>query len=149
MYSLKQTLVTFKNFQCEWLIICLIQFKNHENMPCQTRIHKYLLETFQTLDIKEMLILSLKLLSIYNMHNCLLSFLIFFYHNRLISICFFFLRFYLFIHDRRREREIGRDTGRGRSRLRAGSPPWDSIPSLQDHTPWLKAALTPGLPGLP
>ena len=44
----------------------------------------------------------------------------------------FFLRFYLFIHNRQRER--GRDTGRGRSRLHAGSPMWDSIPGLQDHT---------------
>ena len=28
--------------------------------------------------------------------------------------------------------ERGRDTGGGRSRLRAGSPTWDSIPGLQD-----------------
>ncbi|CAD7673553.1 unnamed protein product [Nyctereutes procyonoides] len=28
----------------------------------------------------------------------------------------------------------GRDTGRGRSRLHAGSLMWDSIPGLQDHT---------------
>ena len=39
--------------------------------------------------------------------------------------------FYLFIHKRHRER--GRDTGRGRSRLHAGSLIWDSIPSLQDQ----------------
>ena len=45
---------------------------------------------------------------------------------------FFFLRFYLFIHERHRER--GRDTGRGRSRLHAGSLTWDSILGLQDHT---------------
>ena len=32
-----------------------------------------------------------------------------------------------------RERERGRDTGRGRSRLHAGSPMWDSIPGLQDR----------------
>ena len=44
---------------------------------------------------------------------------------------FFFLRFYLFIHERHRER--GRDTGRGRSRLHAGSLTWDSIPGRQDH----------------
>ena len=43
--------------------------------------------------------------------------------------CFiFFLIFYLFIHGRHRER--GRDTGRGRSRLHAGSPTWDSILGL-------------------
>ena len=33
---------------------------------------------------------------------------------------------------RRGDRERGRDTGRGRSRLHAGSPTWDSIPGLQD-----------------
>ena len=37
--------------------------------------------------------------------------------------------------DTEREREIGRDTGRQRSLLHAGSPTWDSIPGLQDHTP--------------
>ena len=31
------------------------------------------------------------------------------------------------------ERERGRDTGRGRSRLHVGSPTRDSIPGLQDH----------------
>ena len=31
-----------------------------------------------------------------------------------------------------RERETGRDTGRGRSRLHAGSPTWDRI------APWAK-----------
>ena len=43
---------------------------------------------------------------------------------------------YLFMRDteRDRERERGRDTGRGRSRLHTGSPTWDSIPGLQDHT---------------
>ena len=48
------------------------------------------------------------------------------YHWRLL---FYFLRFYLFIHERPRER--GRNTGRGRSRLYAGSlmcgtRSWDS-----------------------
>ena len=43
----------------------------------------------------------------------------------------FFLIFYLFIHERHRR---GRDTGRGRSSLHAGSPTWDSIQGLQDHT---------------
>ena len=42
----------------------------------------------------------------------------------------FFLKI-LFIHERHRER--GRDTGRERSRLHAGSPMWDSIPGLQNH----------------
>ena len=31
-------------------------------------------------------------------------------------------------------RERGRDTDRGRSRLHARNPTWDSIPGLQDHT---------------
>ena len=38
---------------------------------------------------------------------------------------FIFLRIYLLIHERHRER--GRDIGRGRSRLLAGSPMWDLI----------------------
>ena len=46
-------------------------------------------------------------------------------------ITIFFKRFYLFIHDRERER--GRDTGRGRSRLHATSLMQDSIPEPQDH----------------
>ena len=41
---------------------------------------------------------------------------------------FFFLRLYLFTIER------GRDLGRGRSRFHAGSPTWDLIPGLQDHT---------------
>ena len=32
-----------------------------------------------------------------------------------------------------RDTERGRDTGRGTSRLHAGSPKWDSIPGLQDQ----------------
>ena len=36
--------------------------------------------------------------------------------------------------DRERERERGRDTGGGRSRLHAGSLTWDLIPGLQDRT---------------
>ena len=39
--------------------------------------------------------------------------------------------FYLFIHERHRER--GRNIGRGRSRLPAGSPMRDSIPGPRDH----------------
>ena len=46
------------------------------------------------------------------------------------SFFLFFLRFYLFIHERYRDRERGRDTGRGRNRLHAGSLTWDSIPGL-------------------
>ena len=46
-----------------------------------------------------------------------------FYLSRCLDFIFF-LRFHLFIHERQR----GRDTGWGRSRLHAGSPMWDSIP---------------------
>ena len=38
---------------------------------------------------------------------------------------------YLFMRDTERER--GRDTGRGRSRLHAESPTWDLILGLQAH----------------
>ena len=51
---------------------------------------------------------------------------------------FFFKDFiYLFM----RERERGRDTGRGPSRLHAGSLTWDSILRLQDQAPGVKAEL--------
>ena len=54
---------------------------------------------------------------------------------QLVHCSLFFLRFYLFIHERHRERERerGRNTGRGRDRLHAGSPMWDLILGLQDH----------------
>ena len=63
-----------------------------------------------------------------------------------------FLRCYLFIHERRRD--TGRDTGRGRSRLHAGSPMQDSIPGLNPGTPGscpkLKAvAQSQSHPGIP
>ena len=44
----------------------------------------------------------------------------------------FFLRLYLFIHERHTT-ERGRNIGRGRSRLCMGSQMWDSIPGPQDH----------------
>ena len=39
------------------------------------------------------------------------------------------------MRDREREieRDRGRDTGRGKSRLHAGTPTWDLILGLQDH----------------
>ena len=40
-----------------------------------------------------------------------------------------------------RERERGRDTGRGRSRLPAGSLTWDLIPGLQHHALGRRQAL--------
>ena len=51
---------------------------------------------------------------------------------RSVSLFFCFWRFYLFIHEREWERS--RDTDRGRSRLHAGSPMWDSIPGSWDHS---------------
>ena len=42
----------------------------------------------------------------------------------------FLKRFYLFIHERHREKD--RDTGRGRNRLPVGSPMQDLIPELWD-----------------
>ena len=40
--------------------------------------------------------------------------------------------------------ERGRDTGRGRSRLHAGSPMRDSIPGPQDHALGQRQAEEPG-----
>ena len=56
----------------------------------------------------------------------------------------------LFIYSWETKKERGRDTGRERSRLHAGSPIWDSIPGLQDHAPGqrqvLKSLSHPGIP---
>ena len=43
----------------------------------------------------------------------------------------FFKDFFIYLF---REGGVGRDTGRGRSRLHAGSPMQDSITDPQDHT---------------
>ena len=48
-----------------------------------------------------------------------------------ITKVFFFLRFYLFIHEGHREK--GRDIGKGRSRFPVGGPMLASIPVLQDR----------------
>ena len=49
----------------------------------------------------------------------------------LVLFCFFKDFIYLFMRDTERER--GRDTDKGRSRLHVGSPMWDLYPGLQDH----------------
>ena len=50
--------------------------------------------------------------------------------NRIFIYLFIYLDFiYLFMRDTHR----GTDTGRGRSRLHAGIPKWDSILGLQDQ----------------
>ena len=46
---------------------------------------------------------------------------------------YLFLKRFFFIYSWEIHTERGRDTGRGRSRLHAGSPMWDSIPGPQDH----------------
>ena len=45
----------------------------------------------------------------------------------------FFCKDFIYLFMRDTERERGRDTGRGRNRLHAGTLMWDSIPGLQDH----------------
>ena len=46
---------------------------------------------------------------------------------------FYFVFKVLFIYSWEMHRERGKDTGRGRRRLPARSPMWDSIPGSQDH----------------
>ena len=54
------------------------------------------------------------------------------YENVHKNVFFFFFDFiYLFMRDN--EREAGRDMGRGRSRLHAGSLMWDLILGPWDH----------------
>ena len=53
---------------------------------------------------------------------------------------YYFLKI-LFIHETHRER--GRDIGIGRNRFPKGSPVWDSIQGLQDHTLEPKADAQP------
>ena len=52
-------------------------------------------------------------------------------------------RFYLFIHERHRERS--RDLGRGRRRFPTGSPMWDSIPGPLDHSMTQRQMLNHGV----
>ena len=69
--------------------------------------------------------------------NCTYISLIYVCYISPYNIYFFIFYFifkdfiYLFMRDAHRKR--GRDTGRGRSRLHAGSPTWDLILGLQDQ----------------
>ena len=54
-------------------------------------------------------------------------------HPGIPSSMYFFKKDFIYLFMRDTER--GRDTGRGRSRLHAGSQTWDLIPGLQ-VTPW-------------
>ena len=57
------------------------------------------------------------------------------YHlKKALSLSIYFLKI-LFIYSWETHTERGRDTGRGRSRLHAGSTTWNSIPGLQDPGP--------------
>ena len=67
------------------------------------------------------------------LHGCILQEVTVAKFKKGVACVFFFLRFYLFTHERHRERERDRNTGRGRSRLHAGSPMWDSVLRLCDH----------------
>ena len=56
--------------------------------------------------------------------------------NLCITYVWFFFKDFIYLFMRnteRRHRERGRSTGRGRSRLHAGSPMWDWIPGPRDH----------------
>ena len=64
-------------------------------------------------------------------YKALFDLCVYFISETLVSRIYFFLRFYLFIHERHTER--GRDPGRGRSRLHAGNPMGESILGPQDH----------------
>ena len=48
-----------------------------------------------------------------------------------------------------RDTKRGRDTVRGRSRLHAGSPTWDSTPGLQDHALGRRQSKPLSHPGIP
>ena len=51
----------------------------------------------------------------------------------------FFKKYFIYLFMRDTER--GRDTGRGRSRLHAGSPMWDLISGLRDYALGRRQAL--------
>ena len=69
--------------------------------------------------------------------------------SELLYCLHFFKRFYLFIHEKQRERVRDTDIGRGRSRLHAGSLTWDSILGLQDHALGQGGTKPLSPPGLP
>ena len=56
-----------------------------------------------------------------------------FFKTFFLVIFFIFLSFFFLIYSWESHTERGRDTDRGRSRLHARSPMWDSNPGIQDH----------------
>ena len=75
----------------------------------------------------------LKVSSIY-IHVCLWIYLyITFYAYLYMYRRYICIYIKYFIHLFMRERERGRDIGRGRSRLHVESPTWDLMPGLQDQ----------------
>ena len=90
----------------------------------------------------------LSFLKLFKFYLFICSFVHAFIHS--FIVCLFIILKDFFI-ERERERERERQRHRGRSRLHAGSPMWDWIPGLQDHTPgcrWRQTAAPPGLPSI-
>ena len=97
----------------------------------------YTLELEYPLDLRVLDVILLDTLVVLDRVSFSWILLLMWFHTLLVSPLplawfLFFLFFKDFIYSFMTER--GRDTGRGRSRLHAGSPTWDSIPGLQDHT---------------
>ena len=64
-------------------------------------------------------------------------------------LLFIFFKDIIYLFMRHREGERGRNTGRGRSRLHAGSPTWDSILGLRDQALGWRRHQTAESPGCP
>ena len=62
---------------------------------------------------------------------------------RALLFCFVFFKDFIYFFMRDTERETGRDTDRGRSKLHARSPAWELILGLRT-TPWAEGCGKPG-----
>ena len=68
----------------------------------------------------------------------------------IVLVTQFFVKDFLFIYERHRERlRGGRDTGRGRSRPHVRSPMWDLILGPWDHSHCQRQTFNPEPPRLP